>query len=104
MGKTSDALREAGFRPLPRLWVTEDQLEQIVRMAKENEEAVTAIRREVSSGARSPNPQAKAAQVARELLSAIDRMWHVANDRALSDDDKLDIIYSELNKNRTQGG
>ena len=39
------ALRKAGFVPLPRLWVTPDQLEKIKRMAEENSDVVNEIRR-----------------------------------------------------------
>ena len=39
------ALREAGFVPLPRLWVTPDQLVVIKRMAEGNSDVVNEIRR-----------------------------------------------------------
>jgi len=39
------ALREAGFVPLPRLWVTPDQLSRIKSMAEENSDVVNEIRR-----------------------------------------------------------
>lgn len=39
-----DALRAAGYQRLPPLWVTEDQADVIIRMAKGNEGAITAIR------------------------------------------------------------
>jgi len=39
------ALRKAGFVPLPRLWVTPDQLSRIKRMAEENSDVVNEIRR-----------------------------------------------------------
>ena len=42
------ALREAGFVPLPRLWVTPDQLEVIKRMAEENSDVVNEIRRKAN--------------------------------------------------------
>ena len=38
------ALREAGFLPLPRLWVTQDQMEVIKRMAEGNRDVVNEIR------------------------------------------------------------
>ena len=38
------ALREAGFVPLPRLWVTPDQMEVIVKMAEGNRDVVNDIR------------------------------------------------------------
>ena len=42
------ALREAGFVPLPRLWVTLGQLEKIKRMAEENSDVVNEIRRKAN--------------------------------------------------------
>lgn len=41
------ALRAAGYKPLPRLWVTIEQLELILWMAKKNQDDVNRIRREV---------------------------------------------------------
>lgn len=38
------ALRRHGFMPLPRLWVTQAQLDQIVRIAEANTQTVNAIR------------------------------------------------------------
>lgn len=38
------ALRAAGYFPLPRLWVTQEQLDLIVYMAKQNEAEVNRIR------------------------------------------------------------
>ena len=38
------ALRRAGFVPLPRWWVTQDQLEVIHRMAHGNKDVVNEIR------------------------------------------------------------
>jgi len=40
----AQALRAAGFVPLPRLWVTEDQLDAVIRMAKGNAGTVNSIR------------------------------------------------------------
>ena len=42
--KAAKALRSAGFLPLPRLWVTQDQMEVIKRMAEGNREVVNEIR------------------------------------------------------------
>lgn len=42
--KAAKALRKAGFIPLPRLWVTQDQMEIIKRMAEGNREVVNEIR------------------------------------------------------------
>lgn len=44
---TADALRKAGFSPIPRWWVTQDQLDVIRRMALGNEGVVTEIRDQV---------------------------------------------------------
>jgi hypothetical protein len=38
------ALRDAGYQRLPPLWVAREQMDVIIAMAKENEEAVSAIR------------------------------------------------------------
>lgn len=40
----SVALRSAGYVPLPRLWVTQEQLDLIYYMARQNTEHVNAIR------------------------------------------------------------
>lgn len=42
--KAAMALRAAGYYPLPRLWVTEEQLDLIVYMAKQNEAEINRIR------------------------------------------------------------
>jgi hypothetical protein len=42
------ALRAAGYFPLPRLWVTQEQLDLIVYLAKQNEAEVNRIRAEAS--------------------------------------------------------
>jgi len=44
------ALREAGYVPIPRWWVTPDQLETIRRMAMGNAEVVNEIRYKVNNG------------------------------------------------------
>ena len=48
--KGAKALREAGFVPLPRLWVTWDQLETIIRMAEGNKDVVNEIRGKANRG------------------------------------------------------
>jgi len=48
--KGAQALREAGFVPLPRLWVTWDQLETIIRMAEGNKAVVNEIRGRANRG------------------------------------------------------
>ena len=47
----NEALRKAGFVPLPRWWVKREDLEVIHAMAHKHEEAVTRIRREVRTAA-----------------------------------------------------
>jgi coproporphyrinogen III oxidase-like Fe-S oxidoreductase len=42
--KAAMALRAAGYFPLPRLWVTNEQMDLIVYMAKQNEAEVNRIR------------------------------------------------------------
>lgn len=44
-GKVADMLRAAGYVPLPRMWVTKEQYEQVRKMALQNENHVNAVRR-----------------------------------------------------------
>ena len=46
--KAAKALRAAGFKPLPRWWVTEEQLDLIAWMAHQNADVVNAIRAEAN--------------------------------------------------------
>lgn len=48
-GKSAAALRAAGYLPLPRYWVTRDQMDLIMYMVRQNAEDVTRIRREANS-------------------------------------------------------
>lgn len=48
--RSAKALRKAGFVPLPRLWVTYDQLEVIKRIAEGNRDVVNDIRRKAKGG------------------------------------------------------
>ena len=48
--KGAKALREAGFLPLPRLWVTQDQMETIKRIAEGNKDVVNEIRGKANRG------------------------------------------------------
>ena len=41
---SSDRLRAAGYVPLPRLWVTQDDMDVIMWMARKHADAVNAIR------------------------------------------------------------
>ena len=47
---SADALRKAGFLPLPRLWVTQDQMEVIKRIAEGNRDVVNEIRAKARRG------------------------------------------------------
>lgn len=42
----NEALRKAGFIPLPRWWVTQEELSVIHRMAHNHEDEVNRIRKE----------------------------------------------------------
>ena len=44
MTRPCDALRAAGYAPLPRLWVKADELEMILWLAKKHEDDVNYIR------------------------------------------------------------
>ncbi len=47
-GKSAAALRAAGYLPLPRWWVTRDQMDLIMYMVRQNEADVTRIRIEAN--------------------------------------------------------
>lgn len=49
-GPAAKALRKAGFIPLPRLWVTQDQMEVIKRIAEGNKDVVNEIRAKARRG------------------------------------------------------
>lgn len=44
--KVAMALRAAGYKPCPRWWLTQDQMDLLEYMAKQNEAEVNRIRRE----------------------------------------------------------
>jgi hypothetical protein len=44
MGKASDALRAAGYRRIPAWWATDEQIELIEYMVKQNGPEVNRIR------------------------------------------------------------
>lgn len=44
-GRAAKALREAGYKPCPRWWLTQEQLDLLEYMAKQNEAEVNRIRR-----------------------------------------------------------
>lgn len=48
----AQALRAAGFVPLPRLWVTQTQMDEIASTARQNADAVNAIRAAAAEDAR----------------------------------------------------
>lgn len=47
-GKSAAALRAEGYLPLPRYWVTREQMDLIMYMVRQNEADVTRIRREAN--------------------------------------------------------
>lgn len=47
-GRSAVALRAAGYLPLPRYWVTREQMDLIMYMVRQNEADVTRIRREAN--------------------------------------------------------
>lgn len=47
-GSSARALRAAGYLPLPRYWVTREQMDLILWMARQNEPEVTRIRVEAT--------------------------------------------------------
>lgn len=54
------ALRAEGYVPLPRWWVTQEQLDLIAYMARQNEAEVTRIRNEVRLAGMSEEDRRKA--------------------------------------------
>jgi hypothetical protein len=51
-GRAAKALREAGYKPCPRWWLTQEQLDLLEYMAKQNEAEVNRIRRAALTGTR----------------------------------------------------
>ena len=47
--KGAQALRAAGFKPCPRWWLTDEQLELVAYMARQNQDEVNRIRAEANS-------------------------------------------------------
>jgi DUF1680 family protein len=56
-GRSAKALRAAGYLPLPRRWVTAEQLELILYMSAQNEAEVNRIRGEANRVQRSPEDE-----------------------------------------------
>jgi hypothetical protein len=48
-GRAALALRTAGYKPCPRWWLTQEQLDLLEYMAKQNSEEVNRIRAEALS-------------------------------------------------------
>lgn len=48
-GRSAAALRAAGYLPLPRYWVTREQMDLIMYMVRQNEADVTRIRVEANA-------------------------------------------------------
>lgn len=48
-GRSATALRAAGYLPLPRYWVTREQMDLIMYMVRQNEADVTRIRVEANA-------------------------------------------------------
>lgn len=44
----AQALRAAGYKPCPRWWLTQEQMELVAYMAMQNEDTVNQIRAEAS--------------------------------------------------------
>lgn len=44
------ALRAAGYTPCPRLWLTDEQLDLVFYMARQNADEVNRIRAEANAG------------------------------------------------------
>lgn len=64
-GAVSAALREAGYKPAPRVWLTEEQMDLLMYMARQNGDDVNRIRAEARRDAEK--------QKERE----IDRAWRI---------------------------
>lgn len=45
----AQALREAGYKPCPRWWLTQDQMELVEYMARQNADDVNRIRNEANN-------------------------------------------------------
>lgn len=48
-GVSAKALRAAGYLPLPRYWVTREQMDLVMYMVRQNAEDVTRIRVEANA-------------------------------------------------------
>lgn len=57
------ALRAAGYKPCPRWWLTDEQLELVAYMAAQNSDAVNQIRAEASRPSALSSDELKAAQL-----------------------------------------
>jgi hypothetical protein len=49
-GRAAKALRAAGYKPCPRWWLTDEQLDLVAYMARQNAEDVNSIRHAANKG------------------------------------------------------
>lgn len=68
-GKSAEALRAAGYVPLPRWWVTREQMELIEYMARQNEAEVNRIRAEAN--ARPPRTKEEEIELAWKRMAGL---------------------------------
>jgi hypothetical protein len=47
--RSAQALRTAGYKPCPRWWLTQEQMDLVEYMAKQNQDEVNRIRAEANS-------------------------------------------------------
>lgn len=64
----SDALRRAGYKPAPRVWLTEEQMDLLMYMARQNASDVNRIRAEARA-----DPE-------KEKQREIDRAWRMRHE------------------------
>lgn len=67
------ALRAAGYKPCPRWWLTDEQMELVAYMAAQNSDAVNQIRAEASRPSALSAEERKAAQL--EAAWETQREW-----------------------------
>lgn len=60
-GKGAQALRAAGFKPCPRWWLTQEQLDLVEYMARQNQDEVNKIRAEANRAARTKEQEVELA-------------------------------------------
>lgn len=67
------ALRAAGYKPCPRWWLTDEQLELVAYMAAQNSDAVNQIRAEASRPSALSRPEISPEEL--EAAWAMQREW-----------------------------